>query len=42
MGTGNGVDDALDENPSCGNNRWTLNNFTKSNPPKNTTDYCIN
>jgi hypothetical protein len=42
MGTGNVVDDALDENPNCGNNRWTLNNFTKSSPAKNTSFTCIN
>ena len=41
-GDGNLVDDALDENPDCGTNRWFGNNFTISNQAQNTTDYCIN
>jgi hypothetical protein len=41
-GDGNLIDDALDENPSCGSNRWLGNTFTMSSPAPNTTDYCIN
>jgi hypothetical protein len=41
-GDGNLVDDALDQNPTCGSNRWLGNTFTISNPVQNTTDYCIN
>jgi hypothetical protein len=41
-GSDNSVDDALDENPNCGNNRWFSNAFSTSSPDKNTTDYCIN
>ena len=41
-GDGNTVDDALDENPNCGSNRWLGNIFTTSDPAQNTTDYCIN
>jgi hypothetical protein len=41
-GDGNLVDDALDENPNCGTNRWFGNTFTTSSPAQNTTDYCIN
>jgi parallel beta helix pectate lyase-like protein len=41
-GDGNLVDDALDENPSCGTNRWLGNAFTTSSPAPNTSDYCIN
>jgi hypothetical protein len=41
-GDGNLVDDALDENPNCANNRWLDNTFTISDPAPNTTDYCIN
>ena len=41
-GTGNFVDDALDEKPNCGTNRWLSNDFTSSNPPRNTTFTCIN
>jgi hypothetical protein len=41
-GDGDLVDDALDENPACGSNRWLGNAFTTSNPAPNTTDYCIN
>jgi len=32
MGTGNNVDDALDENPSCGTNRWLSDTFTTASP----------
>jgi hypothetical protein len=31
-GTGNIVDDALDENPNCGTNQWIYNVFTTANP----------
>jgi hypothetical protein len=41
-GTGNVVDDALDENPNCGSNRWLLNTFTTSSPPPNTAYTCLN
>jgi hypothetical protein len=41
-GTGNLNDDALDENPNCGNNRWFADTFTTSSPAKNTTFFCLN
>ena len=41
-GTGNLNEDAIDENPNCGNNRWFANNFTSSVPAKNTTLFCLN
>jgi len=41
-GSGNLSDDALDENPTCGNNRWLADTFTTSNPAKNTTLFCLN
>jgi hypothetical protein len=42
-GTGNVDDDALDENPTCGNNRWFADTFTTSSPAKSTTDlFCLN
>jgi hypothetical protein len=41
-GTGNVVDDALDENPNCGNNRWFADTFTTSSPAKNTSFFCLN
>jgi hypothetical protein len=41
-GTGNVNDDALDENPNCGNNRWFADTFTTSSPAKNTTFFCLN
>jgi hypothetical protein len=41
-GAGNVVDDALDENPSCGSNRWAFNTFTSTSPAKNTTFFCLN
>jgi hypothetical protein len=31
-GTGNIVDDALDENPNCGTNQWYNNTFTTASP----------
>ena len=42
MGSGNLSDDALDENPTCGNNRWLADTFTTSSPAKNTTLFCLN
>jgi hypothetical protein len=41
-GAGNVDEDALDENPNCSNNRWFADTFTKSNPAKNTTFFCLN
>jgi len=41
-GTGNVDDDALDENPKCGSNRWVGDTFTTSNPAKSTTFLCLN
>ena len=42
-GKGNVDDDALDENPTCGNNRWFADNFTTSSPAKSTTSlFCLN
>jgi len=41
-GTGNVDDDALDENPNCGNNRWFGDSFTTVSPAKNTTFTCLN
>jgi hypothetical protein len=41
-GSGNTVDDALDENPNCGGNRWFADSFTTSSPPKNTSFFCLN
>ena len=41
-GAGNVDEDALDENPSCGNNRWFADTFTTSSPAKNTTFFCLN
>jgi hypothetical protein len=32
VGTGNIVDDALDENPNCGTNQWYNNTFTTASP----------
>jgi len=42
MGMGNIVDDALDENPNCGSNRWLVNDLATSSPAKNTTYTCLN
>jgi len=39
---GNVDDDALDENPNCGNNRWFGDSFTTVSPAKNTTFTCLN
>ena len=42
-GTGNVDDDALDENPNCGNNRWFADTFTTSSPAKEIqTFFCLN
>jgi hypothetical protein len=41
-GAGNVDEDALDENPTCGNNRWFADTFTKTSPLKNTTLFCLN
>jgi hypothetical protein len=41
-GTGNVIDDALDENPNCADNRWLQNSFTTTSPAKNTTSTCLN
>jgi len=41
-GAGNVDQDALDENPTCGNNRWFADTFTTSSPAKNTTFFCLN
>jgi parallel beta-helix repeat protein len=41
-GSGNVDDDALDENPNCGNNRWFSNIFATSSPAKNTSFLCLN
>jgi hypothetical protein len=41
-GMGNITDDALDENPACGSNRWLFNFFSTSSPKPNTTLTCIN
>jgi len=41
-GAGNVNDDALDENPDCGNNRWLFDTFTTSSPAKSTTFTCLN
>ncbi len=41
-GAGNVNQDALDENPNCGSNRWFADTFTKSSPAKNTTPLCLN
>jgi parallel beta-helix repeat protein len=41
-GTGNVDDDALDENPNCGNNRWFSNIFATTSPAKNTSFFCLN
>ncbi len=41
-GTGNGSDDALDENPDCGSNRWTADSFTTTNPPSDIGFFCLN
>jgi hypothetical protein len=41
-GTGNVDDDALDENPECGSNRWFGDTFTTSIPAENTTFFCLN
>jgi hypothetical protein len=41
-GSDNLVDDALDENPNCGSNRWLFNGFMSTSPPRNTTFTCIN
>ena len=41
-GADNLVDDALDENPNCGTNRWLFNGFMSTSPPQNTTDTCVN
>lgn len=41
-GTGNVDDDALDENPECGSNRWFGDTFTTSVPAENTTFFCLN
>ncbi len=41
-GTGNVSQDALDENPNCGSNRWFADTFTTSSPAKNTSLFCLN
>jgi hypothetical protein len=41
-GSGNVSEDALDENPNCGNNRWFADTFATSNPAKNTSFFCLN
>jgi len=41
-GTGNFIDYALDENPSCGSNRWLSDTFPASVPAENTTAFCLN
>ncbi len=41
-GASNVNEDALDENPNCGNNRWFADTFTTSSPAKNTTFFCLN
>jgi len=41
-GTGNVDDDALDENPNCGTNRWFSDSFTTSSPLSHTTFTCLN
>jgi len=41
-GNGNANDDALDENPKCGSNRWFSDSFATSSPAKNTTIFCLN
>jgi len=41
-GSGNLNEDALDENPNCGNNRWLSDLFTSTSPPPNTTFFCLN
>ena len=41
-GSDNLVDDALDENPNCGSNRWLFNDFMSTSPAQNTTFTCIN
>ena len=41
-GMGNVVDDALDENPNCGTNRWLVNDLKTSSPAKTTTYTCLN
>ena len=32
QGSGNGTDDAIDKNATCGSNFWMLNGFAKANP----------
>lgn len=42
-GTGNPTNnDAIDENPGCGNDVWVGNSFTSTTPALNTTPICIN
>ena len=41
-GTDNMDDDARDENPNCGSNRWVGDSFTTSSPAKGTTLTCLN
>jgi hypothetical protein len=40
-GDANKTDDALDENPHCGGDRWYSNTFTRSNPAEGSSPLCI-
>jgi hypothetical protein len=40
-GSANSKDDALDENPNCGSNRWYSDTFTSSNPSEGSSPLCI-